>query len=606
MLNEKIEQLVIESLVRSFKADKLGELSSVPDSVSIELPKNPTHGDRAISIAMKLTKDAKIAPRMIAEAIVSELDTNKFSKVDIAGPGFINLTLDWSLLEEAIAAIHNLGKSYGRIAYEARPDKTYSSVLLEYVSANPTGDLHLGHGRQAVLGSALSELLRWAGYKVNTEFYINDAGAQIEKLSNSAKQAILIQEELLGEASYDHENNYPLDSMKEFLDPNTFLAELIAYAKTHEVPGIVGKEINLEAIPSEVYGRIAETIFLRAQKIILKHARTEFDKWYSERENLHQPDSEGKTKVDRMCDVLLKAGYAYKEEDALWFKAKDFGDERNRVLRKSDGKYTYLAADLAYHQDKLARGNDKLINLWGADHHGQIPGIKGALEALGERADKLDVILIQMVSLAKNGVEVKMSKRDGNVVTIRELIDEVGVDAFRYFLVESQANNRMVFDLGLATKQDKDNPVYYAQYAHARCCSILRTLTGQQMDKDSKPLINEAELEQWLTEFKTNQALFSRTFLKLEAESLSSTKALILRLTDFPEEIKAAAAVYAPYKIANYIKEIATLFHQFYTHNRVINDDRDLMKARVSLVAATQKTLYNALSILGISAPERM
>ena len=606
MLNTKIEQLIIDSLVKNFQAAKLGELSLVPESVAIELPKNPTHGDRAISIAMKLTKEAKLPPRVIAEAIVSMLDKEKFSQVDIAGPGFINLTLDWSLLEDAIAEIHSLGLAYGKIAYEDRPDKTYSSVLLEYVSANPTGDLHVGHGHQSVVGSALASLLKSAGYKVSTEFYINDAGAQIEKLSKSAKQAILIQEELLSKDYYDNENNYPLDSMIEFLDPNTFLAELISYAKTHEVTGIQGQEINLEAIPVEVYGRIAETIFLRAQKQILKESGTEFDTWYSEKEHLHQPDSQGKTKVDYMCDALLKAACAYEEEDALWFKAKDFGDERDRVLRKSDGKYTYLAADLAYHQDKLARGYDKLINLWGADHHGQIPGIKGGLKALGLDETKLEIILLQLVSLAKGGQEVKMSKREGNVVTVRELVQEVGVDAFRYFLVESSVNTRIVFDLELACKQDKDNPVYYAQYAHARCCSILRTLTGQQLDQDSKPLISEVELAQWLNDLKSNSGLFKKSFLKLEIESLSSTKALILGLADFPEEIKAAAAVYAPYKLAIYIKELATLFHQFYTHNRVINDDRGLMKARVSLVAATQKTLYNALSILGITAPEKM
>lgn len=596
MLKEKIETIVMNSLAENLKQGCLGELTAIPDFIAVELPKNPEHGDKAISIAMKLAKEAKLQPRKIAEAIVAKLDSKAFSKVEIAGPGFINLSLHWDLLEETIAQIHSLDLDYGRINPAQRADKSFKSIIVEYVSANPTGDLHLGHGRQAVLGSALVELLRWAGYNAKSEFYINDAGVQMKKLGTSAKQAILIRSGELARSEYDEENNYPFTAMDEIITDKGW--QLIANR-------------DLITIAEDEYGSIAKDIFLESQKQILKEAGVEFECWYSEFGNLHQGSP---NKIDEICEKMLRAGIAYELDDALWFKATEFGDERDRVLRKSDGYYTYLAADLAYHQSKLTRA-DRLINLWGADHHGQIPSIKGALTSLGENPDRLEIILMQMVSLTKGGQEVKMSKRSGNFVTVRELIEEVGVDAFRYFLVESQPNNRIVFDLELATKQDKDNPVYYVQYAHARCCGILRNLTEKQVDQITIPgntlqiaegIMTEMELDHYLKAFASPTGLFARAFANLSKEELSSSKALILALADFPEQIKEAAATYSPYKIANYIKELAALFHQFYTHNRVINDNQDLMKARVSLVAATQKVLRNALSILGIIAPERM
>ncbi|MDD9898784.1 MAG: arginine--tRNA ligase [Candidatus Melainabacteria bacterium] len=589
MLKDRIEELVKEALAKNLEQGSLGELAAVPDVVPVELPKNPEHGDRAISIAMKLAKEAKIAPRAIAEAIVDKLDGQAFSKVDIAGPGFINLVIDWSLLEDLVAQVHSQDQDFGKVPAAERADQSFESVIVEYVSANPTGDLHLGHGRQAVLGSALVNLLRSAGYKASSEFYINDAGVQMSKLANSAREALMVHRGKLKAEKYDDENNYPLAAMQEIVE---------------ELDGKVPEDYD-----PEVCKLAAKEIYLAQQKEILSEAKVEFETWYSELEHLHNGDE---TKVDKICQQLKEAGYAYDKDGALWFKAQEFGDERDRVLRKADGYYTYLAADLAYHQDKFARA-DRLINLWGADHHGQIPGIKGALQALGNDAASLEIVLMQMVSLTKAGVEVKMSKRSGNFVTVRELIEEVGVDAFRYFLVESQANNRIVFDLELAAKQDKDNPVYYVQYAHARSCGVLRNLTQEQPDQASlagsqvaKALLTQDEYQTWLNDFKTNSGLFAQAFADLNKEELASTKALILALANFPEEIKDAAASYSPYKIANYIKELAALFHQFYTHNRVINDNQDLMKARVSLVAATQKVLRNALNILAIDAPERM
>lgn len=594
MLKDLIENLVKESITKSINQNALGELKIVPDSIAIEPNKNQEHGDRAINIAMRLSKEAKLPPRKIAEIITQNLDTKYFSKTEIAGPGFINLTLNFQLLEDIICEIHQQENLYGFHSSEQRADKTYSSILVEYVSANPTGDLHLGHGHQAVYGSSLANLLEWAGYKVSREFYINDAGAQIEKLGKSCRQAVLFQEGLLDKSSYDEENNYPLVSMLEFITPEVY--------KT--LPSI-----DFDQIPENEFAQLAKRKFLEMQKEILKSIRVEFDKWYSESENLYQVVN-NKTKVEKLCQKLLDNNHAYEKENAIWFKAQEFGDERDRVLKKSNGKFTYLAADLAYHQDKLTRGFDLLINTWGADHHGQVPGMKGALRALGYDENKLEVVLLQMVSLEKNGVEVKMSKRTGDIVTIRELVEEVGVDAFRFFLVESQVGNRIVFDLDLAKKQDKDNPVYYIQYAHARCCSIVRNLINPTINQEQstldKSLLDKTTLDQWQKSFSINQKLFEKHFVQLKDDALRSTRDLILALAKFPEEIKDAATARSPNKIANYAKELAGLFHQFYTHNRVINEDLELTKTRLSIVIATRIVLKNALDILGISAPEKM
>jgi len=595
MLKETLESLIKESIGKAIESGLLGRLENIPEQIGIELTKNPEHGDRAISIAMKLTKEAGLPPRSIAEAIKKELacDSKNFPKIDIAGPGFINLTLGWDFLNSVLSEIINKGSNYGRCSPENRTNKSINNILLEFVSANPTGDLHLRHGRQAVLGSSIANLLSWAGYHVDTEFYINDAGVQIDKLANSARQALLIEAGKIKPETYDQENNYPLESMQEFISIENFTNH---YGN---------KNIDLEKLDLTVFGEIAKKIFLEIQKEILSKIKVEFDSWYSEKNNLHINKL-----VSSTCELLTKNNATYELDGALWFRAKDHGDERDRVLRKADGNYTYLAADYAYHLDKFSRGHDLLINVWGADHHGQIPGIKGGLEALGKDSNRLEIILVQLVSLTKNGKEVKMSKRKGDIVLVRDLVDEVGVDAFRYFLVESQANNRMVFDLELATKQDKDNPVYYIQYAHARCCSILRNICLPRIDvangQELPPLISQEELNRWIEEFKTNPYLLSSGLTNCQPDELASCKALILGLANLPEEIKDSAEIYAPYKIANYLKNLAGLFHQFYSHNRVITDDITLTKARLAIVLACKITIANALNILGISAPEKM
>ncbi len=599
MLKNKIERVLKDAINKGIENAELGELKEAPDFVSIENTKSPEHGDRAVSLAMALTKVAKISPRKIAESIVKNLESDIFSKVDIAGPGFINLTLNWSMLEDVVSSIHEQDEEYGVSAPEERPDKSFEHVLVEYVSANPTGDLHIGHGRQAVLGSALVSLLKWAGYDVASEFYINDAGVQITKLANSAKSAMMIQEGKMNESEYP-EGTYPLDSMNEFLKPEDFYKGAEALGK----PAIkTVADLSLEEV-----GEIAKNVFLKSQEKLLAKIGVSFEQWFSEKK-LHAANREHVSAVESAMKDLDKANATYEAENAKWFRAKEYGDERDRVLVKSDGLYTYLAADLAYHQDKIKRNFDKLINVWGADHHGQEPGLRGALLAVGEPSERLEIVFIQMVSLKEGDTAVKMSKRAGTVVTVRDVVEEVGVDAFRYFLVESQANNHMIFDLELAKKQDKDNPVYYIQYAHARCSSILRTVTGAQIDMEEKKLdaapVSEEEISQYLNDFKNSNGLYD-SFSKLNADESASTKALILHLANFPQEIKDSANKRAPHRIATYLKDLATLFHQFYTHNRVIVEDKNLMKARLSLVIASQKVIRNGLTLLGISAPTKM
>ncbi len=590
MLKDLVETKIIEAIKMAIAEGQMGELKECPDSVLVELPKNPDHGDRAISIAMKLTKEAKIPPRSIAEAITKYIDRSGLTEIEIAGPGFINLKFNWDTFEETVSEINSKQENFAQFNERNKPEPEIKSVLLEYVSANPTGDLHLGHGRQAVLGSALANLFKKAGYKVHNEFYINDAGAQIEKLGKSCKEAILINEGLMDKSAYDEENNYPLESILEFITKDYYQNK-------------VG--IDYKAISEYEYAQLAKQRFLDAQKDILEKAKVPFEKWYSEKENLHING-----KVETACQKLLEKDKAYEEDGALWFKAKEFGDERDRVLKKQDGKFTYLAADLAYHQDKLSRGFDRLINLWGADHHGQIAGMKGILEAAGEDSSKLEIVLMQMVSLTKNGQEVKMSKRAGDVVTISDLIAEVGLDAFRYFLVESQANNRIVFDLELAKKQDKDNPVYYIQYAHARCASIIRNISEERMNTETQKLepalIDKNLLAQWQDDFKSSKNLFTLNFKGLSEAEEKSTKQLILFLAQYPDVIYEAASSRAPNKIAHYLKELASIFHQFYTHNRVISDNQELVKSRLSIVSATKTILKDGLDILAISAPEKM
>ena len=631
MLSSKIRNLFQIAINKAIAASDLGELKSFSDYIDVERCKNPDHGDIAVSIALKLSREAKLPPVKIAQSIVKHLDVVAIGDISIAGPGFINIRLNWDFLESALIEIHQEKDNYGRLSKEARANMEPHRFLIEYVSANPTGNLHLGHGRQAVLGNSLARLLDWAGYDVSSEFYINDAGVQIEKLSLSAQAAIQIQEGHITKENYPVDA-YPLDSMLDVLKPEIYKSKLEGYLDAASLAGDQAKEIA---------GKLAKSLFLDLQKKVLADIEVHFDTWYSENENLHQVKINDKNKIELICETLKAAkvkqedvtedheagenaeigvplhahevSAVYEEDSALWFRAKSFGDERDRVLRKSQGMFTYLAGDIAYHKDKFDRGFDKLINVWGSDHHGQELGIRGAIQAIGYNSDQLELIFIQLVSVKEDGVEKKMSKRKGTIVNVDELLAEVGKDALRFFLVDSQANNRMVFDLALAQKHDKDNPVYYIQYAHARSASIFRNLVSPRInivDNTEEAAIFEVdELERLLNEeFKTFSANFKKLFSDEyhSEEQLKTIRSLVLELIELPKLVIDAADIRAPYKISVYLKNLASLFHQFYNENRIIGENEEVMKARLSLVAASKIVIKNALSILAISAPEKM
>lgn len=523
--------------------------------ITVEKPRSKEHGDAATNIAMVLAKAEKRNPLDIANEIKEKLKSNTLliSNIEVAKPGFLNFTVSNETLIESLQEVYN--KDFGFIT-----KKTKGRILIEYVSANPTGDLHIGHGRQAVIGSCLVNLLDKAGYDISSEFYINDYGEQIAKLSDTAWA---IYEKSNGKEVQWSEDYYP----EEGISP--YIKKVL--------------ENDRKSFTKEELGQKVKDLILKSQKELLSLCKVEFDKWFSETD-LHKSKS-----VEDTLKKLKQSDFCYEHEGAFWFKAKELGDVRDRVLVRSDGRPTYLLADIAYHEDKAKRGFDSLINIWGADHHGQEVGLKGGLKALGLDDKKLEIVFVQLVSLKQGGQEVKMSKRAGTVITVEEVLNEVGPDAFRYFLIETHPNNRMVFDIDLAKKQDKENPVYYIQYAHARCCSIFRQykeLNNKEISFTDKNLL--------LNLFKT------------EKDEYTATKDLILKILDFPEEVILAAESKSPNKIANYLKDLAAYFHQFYTVCRVISKDSNLTESRLALVQALKITIANGLKILGITAPESM
>lgn len=591
MIKEKLAAIVQQALSEACRDGKLGNLTSYdPQSgpaVVIDKPKQPEHGDFACGVALKLAGQAKIAPLKIAEAIADAARSSDSFKdgyitgVEVAAPGFINFTLGTKWLTETIRDIHAQGDGYGHIADNGQ------KVLIEYVSANPTGELHIGHGRNAVFGSCLANLLKAGGYRVDQEFYINDYGEQIIQLG---KCSWALYQKLLGrDVAYPTEG-YP----EEFL--HDFVQQLVtAYGD---------KYLHLADSEGEsVVGDLVKDLIIENQKSLLKKLGIEFDDWFSER-SLHASG-----KVSGVLDEFEKHGFTYEKDGAYWLKAQTPGAERDRVLRKSSGATTYLANDSAYHLEKYRRGYDLLINIWGADHHGQIPGLKDAVRALGQDPDKLEVILTQMVSLVRDGQAVKMSKRAGTVIMLSEVAEEVGVDATRYYLGESSPQNAISFDLDLAKKTSRENPAFYIQYAHARCCAILRRALEEQVNTESgkteAPPVSAEQWQQFLKDYQSDAALFDALF-DADKAIAAHQKALIYRLEMYPNEVKEAVAERAPGRLARYTYDLANDLQKFYEVSRVITDQLSVSKARLGLILATKQVLTNALGIIGVSAPERM
>lgn len=554
ILEQVQENLKAEIKAAVIKANLATE-DQMPD-VILEVPKAKENGDYSTNMAMQLARVAKKAPRAIAEELVAHFDRSKASieKIEIAGPGFINFYMNNRYLTDLIATVITAGKKYG-----ATTVGNNQKVQVEFVSANPTGDLHLGHARGAAVGDSLCNILAKAGYDVSREYYINDAGNQINNLALSV------------EARYFQ----ALELEKDMPEDGYHGEDIIAIGKK------LAEQFGTQFVQVEESERLsafreyALKYELEKLKTDLEDFRVPFDVWYSET-SLYQNG-----KIDTALEKLKHNGYIYEEDGATWFRSTDFGDDKDRVLIKQDGSYTYLTPDIAYHKDKLDRGFEKLINIWGADHHGYIPRMKAAIQALGYDRDTLEVEIIQLVHLYKDGEKMKMSKRTGKAVTMRDLVEEVGLDAVRYFFAMRSADTHLDFDLDLAVSQSNENPVYYAQYAHARICSILRQGAEQNIS---------------FTE--------SVDYSLIEAEKEID---LLKKIGEFPLAIAEAAEKRMPHRITNYIFELASTFHSFYNAEKVLDSENiERTKARLALIKAVQVTLENALSLIGVSAPEKM
>ncbi|PEW70369.1 arginine--tRNA ligase [Bacillus cereus] len=552
---EQVKGLIKEEIQAAVLKAELATEEQIPNVV-LESPKDKTNGDFSTNMAMQLARVAKKAPRMIAEELVANFDKAKASieKIEIAGPGFINFYMDNSYLTDLIPTIVNAGEAYG----ETNTGKG-EKVQVEFVSANPTGDLHLGHARGAAVGDTLCNLLAKAGYDVSREYYINDAGNQIHNLALSVEARYM---QALG-----------LD--KEMPEDGYHGADIIGIGKrlAEEFGDRYAKADEKESY--EFYREYGLKYELAKLQKDLESFRVKFDVWFSET-SLYKNG-----KIDQALAVLKEREEIFEEDGATWFRSMTYGDDKNRVLIKNDGSYTYLTPDIAYHRDKLERGFDKLINIWGADHHGYIPRMKAAIQALGYDKDTLEVEIIQMVQLYQNGEKMKMSKRTGKAVTLRELMEEVGVDAMRYFFAMRSGDSHLDFNMDLAVSKSNENPVYYAQYAHARVCSILRQ--GEELglatggDVNYKLVTSEKEVE------------------------------LLKKLGEFPAVVADAAQKRLPHRITNYAFELAATLHSFYNAEKVLNQDNvELSKARYELMKAVRTTLQNALAIVGVSAPEKM
>ena len=530
------------------------------DSFNIEVPADRANGDYSTNAAMASARVFRLPPRKIAEAIVANLDLSgsMFERCEIAGAGFINFYFSDDFYAEILLDLEAKGDDYGRSDYGQG-----KKVMVEFVSANPTGPMHMGNARGGALGDSLACVLDYAGYNVNREFYINDAGNQIDKFGLSLDVRYL--QHFLGEEEVPlPEDSYHGEDIKqraeEFIE---------VYGDKHLNADVLERRQALIdfALPKNI----------AKMQTDLKKYNIEYDVWFNE-SKLHNGGE-----VKETLEIMKKNGLTYEKDGALWYKATEHGGEKDEVLVRANGNPTYFAADIAYHRNKLlVRGNDLAIDIWGADHHGHVARMKGALDAIGIDSSRLDIVLIQLVRLVRGGEVVRMSKRTGKAITLTNLLDEISIDAARFFFVMTQSNSQMDFDLDLAVEQSSQNPVYYVQYAHARICSILKRM--EQEGVKVRPCTKEE-------------------FLLLKT---SEEKEIIRHLASLTDEIVSAAKAYDPSKMTRYVLELATLFHKFYNSCRIMGEEESVMQARLHLCVAVKNTIKNVLKMIGISAPESM
>ena len=511
--------------------------------IDLSKTKDASHGDYATNVAMVTTKLAQKSPRDIAQGVIASLEQSNLpvTKVEIAGPGFVNITFDKKILQSVITMIHQ-DDNYGSSSIGQN-----HKILVEYVSANPTGLLHIGHARGGAFGDSVSRILTKAGYSVHKEFYVNDGGQQIENLALSIQARYF---ELLN---------------KDFSIPKDgyFGAEIVTAAKA------ILDQYGPDLTDLSVFKEEGVKLMLSRLETDLEQYRVTFDKWF--REKTLYPDA-----VATVVDQLKQTGATYEAEGALWLKTSEYGDEKDRVMITADGRYTYFVPDTAYHKTKFDRGFDELINVWGADHHGTVPRLKASLQLLGYPQDQLSIELLQMVKVYQSGVEVKMSKRSGQAIGLLDLIEEVGVDPIRYFFAARALSTPMELDLDLALRKTSENPVYYAQYAHARIYSVI-----QKAERGVSPV---------------------STFNTLG----DTSNELVLLLNEYPLVIEEAAQKRIPHRVANYIQTLATAFHQYYNEETIVTDDETATNERLYFIQAIAAVLKDSLSLLGVSAPERM
>ncbi len=553
-VKSQIRQVLAGAVDRAAQAGDL--VGPTPEQIMVEIPKDKAHGDFASNMALVMAKQEKKPPRAVAEAILKHMDRagTWVESAEIAGPGFINFRLKFGWVHQVLKAIEAEGEAYGSSDHGGG-----KRILLEYVSANPTGPMLLVQARAGAYGSALGRVLNAAGYRCDTEFYVNDAGNQVRALARSVD---LRAQELRGATIEIPEGCYPGEYVID-----------AARALLEQYPDFLEKPEEERLAFLE---RWAPEYFRSGQEEVLRNYGVEFDRWFSER-SLRESG-----KPAELIQRLLQDGEAYEADGAIWMRTTKYGDDKDRVLVKSDGEYTYFAVDACYHLDKYDRGYEVLIDILGQDHHGYLGRMKAMAECLGHSRDSLEIIFTQIVRLFKDGQEVRMSKRKGNFVLMEDLLDQVSVDAARYFFLMRSLDTHMDFDMDLANLKSSDNPVYYVQYAHARICSILRQAEecGHRI-----PKVAEVDLRTLQDEAETD---------------------LLRKLAEFPEEVIAAADAREVHRLTRYLGELATVFHGFYTRCRVMTDDVELTKARLALCEGARVVLRNALTMLGVSAPERM